>query len=303
MAWRLNTRMLRMIAAVADSPSATAAAAQLNITPSALSHQIRDAEETLRVALFERAGRRLSLTSLGEQLLASTRIILAELERAEGSLDRSRRSERPSFRVGGGAYPIHRWFLQHLIGDHGGLPDIDFVSNTRTYPLARAVAEGELDLAFAAGEQRERGIASVPLFEDRLVAVFSRSHPLCDRPFVEAGDLRSERYITYSRVIERGLEDDLLFRPARLAPAQIQEASSVEAILDLVAAGLGFSILSEWAIESSQQKDSVSTRWINADGLTIRWSALMRHSESQDPDLMRLARTAAAGRVPGRAIA
>lgn len=277
MAWHITSRMLRMIMAVADSPSITAAAARLNVTPSALSHQIKDAEAALRVALFERAGRKLSLTPLGEQLVASARIIINELDRAEEALERSRKGEKPSIRVGGGAYPVHRWFLARE--ERPALPHVDFIYRTSAYPLARAVAEGELDVAFAAGDQHERGILCLPLFLDQLVAVFPAGHEFRDKHFVTASDLKSDTYITYSRVLEYGLEDDLLFRPARHAPPRIVEAGSIDAILDLVASGLGFSIVSLWAVKTSPQKDQLLTLPLTGAGIQVGWSALLRASD------------------------
>ncbi len=276
-----------MIVAVADSPSITAAAARLNVTPSALSHQIKDAEAALRVNLFERTKRKLSLTALGEQLLASARIIVTELDRAEEALERSRKGEKPTLRLGGGAYPVHRLFLSRLgrEQDRSAFPHVDFIYRTNAYPLARAVMQGELDVAFAAGDQHERGIVSLPLFEDELVAVFPAGHSIRHKQFVEASDLKLETYITYSRVLEYGLEDDLLFRPSRHAPARIVEAGSVDAILDLVASGLGFSIVSAWAVQTSPRKYDLLALPITSSGLTVRWSALLRASDPQLPAL------------------
>lgn len=275
MAWHITSRMLRMIMAVADSPSMTAAAARLNVTPSALSHQIRDAEAALRVALFERTGRKLSLTALGEQLLASARIIVTELERAEEALERSRKGEKPWIRVGGGAYPVHRWFLSR----DAAPAHVDFIYRTNAYPLARAVAQGELDIAFAGGDQHERAVSCLPVFVDDLVAVFPRDHAIRDKAFVEASDLKQDTYITYSRVLEYGLEDDLLFRPSRHAPPRVMEAGSVDAILDLVASGLGYSIVSAWAVKTSPRRDRLLTMPLTGDGLKVKWSALVRASD------------------------
>ncbi len=277
MAWHITTRMLRMIVAVADAPSMTVAAGLLNVTPSALSHQVRDAESASRVALFNRTKRRLTLTPLGHQLLASARIILAELDRAEEVLERSRKGEQPVIRLGGGAYPIHRWFLANKRAL--GSAQVDFISRTSTFPVARAVSQGELDIAFAPGEIHEKGILALPMFEDDLVAVFPAKHALRDRPYLEAADLRLDTYITYSRVLEYGLEDDLLFRAARHAPGRIIEASSVDAILDLVASGMGFSILSRWVWIISNRKRELVTIPLTLAGLRIRWSALIRASD------------------------
>ncbi|HVW55518.1 MAG TPA: LysR family transcriptional regulator [Rhizobiaceae bacterium] len=277
MAWHITSRMLRMIMAVADSPSMAAAAVRLNVTPSALSHQIRDAEAALRVALFERTGRKLSLTPLGEQLLASARIIITELERAEEALERSRKGEKPWIRVGGGAYPVHRWFLSQ--GGSAAPAHVDFIYRTNAYPLARAVAQGELDIAFAGGDQHERAVSCLPVFVDDLVAVFPKGHTLRNKPFVEASDLKQDTYITYSRVLEYGLEDDLLFRPSRHAPPRVMEAGSIDAILDLVGSGLGYSIVSSWAVKTSPRRDQLLTMPLTGNGLKVKWSALVRTSD------------------------
>lgn len=283
MAWHISARILRTIVAVADTPSMTAAAARLNVTPSALSHQVRDAEAASQVALFNRTKRRLTLTPLGQQLLASARIILEELDRAEEVLERSRKGEQPVIRLGGGAYPIHRWFLAQ--GRAMPATHVDYISRTGNFPLARAVAQGEIDIAFAPGETHERGITALPLFDDELVAVVSTRHPLRALPHVEARDLRDETYITYSRVLEYGLEDDLLFRPARHAPPRVIEASSVDTILDLVASGLGFSILSHWALAMSPLRSRLVALPLTSGGLRVRWSALTRVSDSRGATL------------------
>lgn len=277
MAWHITTRMLRTIVAVADATSMTAAASLLNVTPSALSHQVRDAEAASRVALFNRTKRRLTLTPLGHQLLASARIILTEIDRAEEVLERSRKGEQPVIRLGGGAYPIHRWFLTK--SKAMAETQVDYISRTSNFPVARAVAQGELDIAFAPGETHERGVIALPLFADDLVAVVSAKHPMRAKSYVEAADLRHDSYITYSRVLEYGLEDDLLFRPAQHAPNRIVEASNIDAILDLVANGAGFTILSSWAVAMSPGRSRLVTVPLTANGLRITWSALVRASD------------------------
>ncbi len=271
MSWRLNTRILRMVIAIADNHSAAKAAAQLGISPSPLSHQVRQAEDSLRVRLFERIGRRLHLTPVAETLLQSARTIISEIDRAEHGLERFRNELRPSLKVGAGAYPAHRWLVSLLkLGRDGReLPIVDIIA-AKNFPLARAVVQGELDVALVAGEQRERGIAAIPLFVDELVAILPPDHRLASRSCLEAVDLKLETYISYSRHIEDGFEDDRLFRPARKAPARFIEAHSVDAIVDWVAAGLGFSILSRWAITRPAAEGRVIAVPLTPDGLALR---------------------------------
>src|SRR4051812_12127513 len=81
----LELRHHRLLVAVAECGSLAAAARVLHLTASALSHQLRDAEQRLGVAIFQRRHRRLLLTAAGEELLRGSRRVLAEAEHAESA--------------------------------------------------------------------------------------------------------------------------------------------------------------------------------------------------------------------------
>jgi len=85
---KLDVRHLQLVRAIAEEGSVTRAGLRLHLTQSALSHQLRDAEQRLGVRLFERVGRRLLLAPAGERLLRSARTVLEELERAEEEVGR-----------------------------------------------------------------------------------------------------------------------------------------------------------------------------------------------------------------------
>src|SRR5260370_9590782 len=82
----LEIRHLKLVAAVAETGSVTRAGNRLHLTQSALSHQLRDAEEQLGAPLFERKSGRMILTSAGDRLFMTTRMVLAELDRAESHI-------------------------------------------------------------------------------------------------------------------------------------------------------------------------------------------------------------------------
>ena len=86
MARHLDLTALRSFAATADAGGVTRAAAQLNLTQSAVSMQLKRLEESLGLALFDRSGRTMALTAPGEQLLGYARRLLALNDEAWGRM-------------------------------------------------------------------------------------------------------------------------------------------------------------------------------------------------------------------------
>src|SRR2546430_16055914 len=87
---QLEIRHLKLVAAIAETGSVTRAGHRLHLTQSALSHQLRDAEEQLGTPLFERRSGRMPLTAAGERLLCSARTVLEGLERAEKGIQKGK---------------------------------------------------------------------------------------------------------------------------------------------------------------------------------------------------------------------
>src|SRR5690348_5130734 len=95
----LEVRHLLLIAAVADEGNLTRAGERLNLTQSALSHQLLDLEERLGTPLFLRMTRRMTLTEAGERALTSARRILDDLTRTEDDLRLYAANRRGSIRL------------------------------------------------------------------------------------------------------------------------------------------------------------------------------------------------------------
>src|SRR6476661_5644900 len=85
-ALHLDLRHLRLVAAMVESGGQTRAARKLNLTQSALSHQLRELESRIGSPLFIRASRRMVLTATGERILATARRVLHEVETLERDL-------------------------------------------------------------------------------------------------------------------------------------------------------------------------------------------------------------------------
>src|SRR5215471_2414460 len=109
--WRmeLEIRHLRLVSAVAEHQSLTRAGDVLNLTQSALSHQLRDIEDRLGTRLFHRLNRRMVPTPAGERLLMSARTILSELAGAEDAVRRGGDAVRIPLRLSTECYTCYHW--------------------------------------------------------------------------------------------------------------------------------------------------------------------------------------------------
>src|SRR5215471_4468328 len=110
----LEIRHLKLIAAIAETGSMTKAGNCLHLTQSALSHQLRDAEEQLGVPLFERGNRKMTLTPAGQRLLQSARMVIAELDGAQREIKDRKAIGQGLIRLSTECYTVYHWLPARL---------------------------------------------------------------------------------------------------------------------------------------------------------------------------------------------
>ena len=182
-ALHLDLRHLRLVAAVADSGGQTRAAHKLNLTQSALSHQLRELEGRIGSPLFIRASRRMVLTTVGERILASARRVLHEVETLERDLTTEATSGVAGVvRLATECYTCYHWLPGVVTAFRQEWPRVDvrIIAEATADPV-RALLDGALDLAIVAGDVDERRLGCTSLFEDEQVVVVAPDHPLATR--------------------------------------------------------------------------------------------------------------------------
>jgi LysR family transcriptional regulator for metE and metH len=279
---RLDIKHWQLLKGLAEYGTLGKAADRLGITQSALSHRLAEAERRLGSRLFERDGRRLTVTPAGKAMLQTAQQVLPELQRAEDNFRRLSASARHLIKLGIGAYSAYHWvpeFLRALPVKRQRL-QLDLVSSATQNPV-RSLLDNEADLVIAPGEVDVSGISSRILFRDQLVLITSPRHPLSRKAFIEAADLADQDYLTYSRNRQPGFEYERFIRPAGVSPQYVQIVEWTDAIVELVATGFGVSILSRWALQRPIQQGLIHAVPLGEKGLPLRWSLLSRTQDSQ----------------------
>ena len=250
----MNTDDLKSFISVAQTGSFSATADALYLTQPAVSKRIASLEEKLGARLFDRIGRRISLTEAGRALLPHARNILTELEdgrRAIANLAQGRLkgslAMATSHHIG-----LHR-LPQILRAYAARYPDVELdLSFLDSEQACRTIERGELELAVITLPSNTRGeLTHIPLWDDPLSLVFSPKHPLPESPRISLPTLSRLPAILPARgSYTRKLIDDA-FRTQELTPRVKIATHNLETIKMLVSVGLGWSVLPETMLDDS----------------------------------------------------
>lgn len=244
----LTLKQLRYFLALAREGHVGRAAELSAISQPALSMQIKELEENLGVPLFERTGRRLALTALGQDFAER----VAEVLRAVDELGEFARASADALSgpIRIGVIPtVAPYLLPRVIGDlTRDFPELEFrVRETITPRLTAELIEGRLDAAIVALPMSEPMLAEVPLFDETFVLV--RPEADADHPVPDADGLRELRLLL--------LEEGHCFRDQALSfcnigtarrPREIMDASSLSTLVQMVGAGIGVTLIPEMAV-------------------------------------------------------
>ncbi|WP_170763547.1 LysR family transcriptional regulator [Ruegeria lacuscaerulensis] len=278
----LDLRHLKMIQAIAKHGRVTDAAEALGVTPSALSHRIKEAERRLDLVLFTRMHKRLRMTPAAEYLAEVAERILSELDRAERDVRRMDRGVEHVVRIGVEAYNSYHWLPGFNTYLRAHLPGVELqvMANVTRDPV-RALTNRHVDIIVTSGNAQPMGTCQLPLFSDELLFIVPPDHPLADKPFVDGADIEGEEFITTTLTPEPDREFARLFRPSESYPRWTATVELPEAIVELVAAGQGSSVLAGWAVRPAIKAGRIVGTRVGKEGIEIPWQALIR-SEDKD---------------------
>jgi LysR family transcriptional regulator for metE and metH len=265
----LEIRHLRTLSALRSAGSLVRAAQLLNLTQSALSHQIKLLEDRYGGPLFERKSVPIGFTATGARLLKLADLLLPEIETAEREVARLMQGDSGQLRVALECHTCFDWLMPVMDEFRKRWPEveIDLVSGFHSEP-ADLLRSGEADLVIGSPYGPE--FATFPLFRFEILTVMAQKHRLAAQRRLHAADFEGETLITYPVPEER---IDLIREILKPAGVQFQRrtAELTVAVLQLVASRRGIAALPNWAIKNYVDYDYVIARPVGEHGL---WSDL-----------------------------
>lgn len=264
----LEIRHLRTLVALRDSGSLVRAAQLLNLTQSALSHQIKLLEDRHGTPLFERKSVPPQFSAVGERLLALADLVLPQVEAAERDVARLVLGQGGQLRIAVECHTCFDWLMPAMDAFRTRWPEVelDIVSGFHADPVG-LLHQGRADLAIVSEvDADEAGVDYHPLFSFEIRALLANMHPLVAKPYLAAQDFADQTVITYP------VPDEMLdlirqvLEPAGVRPPRRTTELTV-AMLQLVASGRGVAALPLWAVQGYLDRGYVTARPVGEKGL------------------------------------
>ncbi|QFT73889.1 Hca operon transcriptional activator [Ruegeria sp. THAF33] len=290
----IEFRHLRTIKAIHECGGLARAADQLNITQSALSHQIKGLEDQAGVELFLRRSKPMKLSAAGLRLLRLAEQILPQVEAAQNEFSSLRDGRTGRMHIAIECHACFEWLFPVLESFRKSWGDVDVdIRPGLAFDALPALQKEEVDLVVSSDPEDLPGVEFVELFDYNAVFVAASTHPLAKKDYIEAEDFRGQTLITYP--VERTRLDvfSQLLIPARVEPATIRQVELTAVILLLVASNRGISVLPDWVVREVKYNSDYITRPLTKEGITRRLYAAVRSEDLEKPfvqELVKLAR-------------
>ena len=293
----IEFRHLKSIRAIHEAGGLARAADTLNITQSALSHQIKGLEDQAGVELFIRRTKPMKLSAAGLRLLRLAEQVLPQVEALEDEFSGLRAGRSGRLHIAIECHACFEWLFPVLEAFRKNWSDVDVdIRAGLAFDALPALQKEEVDLVVSSDPEDISGVTFIPLFDYNAVFVAASTHPLAAKPYIEAEDFKGQTLITYP--VDRTRLDvfNQLLMPAKVEPASIRRVELTAVILLLVASNRGVSVLPDWVVREVKYNSDYVTRPLTKDGITRTLYAAVRSEDVDKPymtDLIKLARVEA----------
>lgn len=287
----VSFRQLRALVAVADELHFRRAAERIHVSQPTLSGQLKELELRLGVQLVERSRNSVLLTPVGMEVVDRARSILRDLDELVEAAGHAQRLFEGTIRVG--SLPtLGPYLLPPIIPEiHRRYPSLKlFVRDGLHGTLLQGLRGGMFDTVILPLPIDGAELHTVPLFRERLDVSMADDHPLAQRKTLDRGDLRGQEILVLEpghRLREQVLE---LCADSGALPLTDYEGTSLDAIRQMVAAGMGLSFMPLLYVRSEVRPGTgVVIRRIGKRPPTRTIGMIWRRNSARTPELSELA--------------
>lgn len=263
----ITFRQLRLVLALSQTGSVSAAARVMHVTQPTASMQLKEVSDAVGLPIYEVVARKVYMTEVGLELARTALTIAAEWEGFEQRLDASKGFMRGTLRVA--VVSTAKYFVPRLLGTFcKRYPEIDvsFEVLNRDGVVSRLRSNLD-DIYVMSKPPADIDLVDEIFMANPLVVIAATRNPLAKRKQLALPELAGERFILREKGSGTRMAIDHYFKAVRFRPDLRLELGSNEAIKESVAGGLGISVLSSHALHGQSREHGVCV--LNVQGFPI----------------------------------
>lgn len=280
----LEFRHLRTIRAIHQAGGLARAADMLNMTQSALSHQVKGLEDQAGMELFVRRSKPMKLSAAGLRMLRLAERIIPEIDALEEEFRALRSGKTGRLHIAIECHACFDWLFPVLEQFRHAWPEVDVdIRAGLAFDAFPALLREEVDLVISSDPVGIPGVVFNPLFDYHPTFVASRQNPLAEKDWIGAEDFRDQTLITYP--VSRDKLDVFteLLTPAKVEPRGQRPVELTAVILMLVGSNRGVSVLPDWVLREVRSNADYVTRPLGPETVTKRLYAATRDEDATKP--------------------
>jgi LysR family transcriptional regulator, hydrogen peroxide-inducible genes activator len=235
---------LKYVIAVAEEKHFGRAAERAFVSQPSLSAAVKNLEEELGVQIFERGKNEVLITEIGKQIIAQSKRILDEAAKIKAIAQQGANPLEGPLRLGV-IHTIAPYLLPELVASMRDLaPKMPLdIEENMTVNLEKMLSEGAIDIAILALPFQANGVEVTPLYDEKFRAIVPIRHPWAKRKHIDASELDSQNLLLLS--IGHCFREQVLdaCQEFSRAPEPGKQGNSLETLRNMVASGMGISVL------------------------------------------------------------
>ncbi|MDM7458029.1 MAG: LysR family transcriptional regulator [Paracoccus sp. (in: a-proteobacteria)] len=291
----IELRHLRTVRAIHEQGGLARAAEHLNITQSALSHQVKALEEQAGTALFVRRAKPMRLSAAGMRLLRLAEQVLPLVAATEAEFKGVEAGRVGRLHIAMECHACFDWLLPVLDIFRRAWPEVDVdIRQGLAFGALPALLREEVDLVISSDPEDLPGVTFQPLFDYAPTLVVSADHPLAAKGYVDPADLADQTLITYPMDRARLDVFSQFLTPAGILPRHQRRVELTAVALMLVASGRGVAVMPDWVLRREVANPELALLSLGPKGLRRRLYAAVRSDDLSQPymaHVLRLSRT------------
>ena len=282
----LDVKHLTTLKTIEQTNSLAEAAKMLNLTLSAVSHQIKQLEGYYQCTLFLRKTKPIQFTQQGHALLDLAETALPAFRNVESKLKKQSDTAPSHLNIALECHSCYQWILPTLsdFRNHWSEIDIDLSTEFNFNPLPELL-NGDLNLVITSDPIHHMDIEYIPLFDFQMMAGIENKSRLAKKEYLIPQDLAQETIIAYPVKECKISIINAFMKPAGIAAKKIRHTELTVMAIELAAIGQGICCLPNWAFAEHQDKKSVTQVALGKNGLMQTLYIACRY-EDKDSALM-----------------